>query len=340
MHSLAARFAVPLIGLMVAACAAANTGATGDAALDRDSVDRFVDEMHREHGFDTQALHGLFAATRRVQAIIDAISKPAEAMPWYRYRPIFITPERIEAGVAFLHDHRELLDRAQETYGVDPAIIVAIIGVETYYGRKTGSYRVLDALATLAFHYPKRAGFFRGELEHFLLLTRDQGLDPLSLTGSYAGAMGIPQFMPGSYRHYAVDFDGDRHIDIWTNPADAVGSVASYLKAHGWRRGEAIAAPAQVPAAGPGEWLAADLKPVRTYGQFAAAGIVAEPALAAGDRVALIGYETADGGREYWFGRENFYAITRYNRSPLYALAVVQLAGAIRDGGAPAAPMP
>lgn len=306
-------------------------GAHAGGSLDAAAVEAFIADMQKRHDFDAPALNALFARAQRLDSVLAAISKPAEYKPWHAYRPIFLTRQRIDQGVAFWNEQAPILAMAEEKSGVPAEIIVAIIGVETAYGRNTGSYRVLDALATLAFHFPKRAPFFRSELENFLLLTRDEGIDPLGPTGSYAGAMGIPQFMPSSFRHYAVDFDTDGHRDIWRNPRDAIGSVGNYLKEHGWRAGEPIAVPvAQSPANAREVSDSVDLK--YTVAQYAMRQV--RPLDQIGAQFAevpavLLGYESSPTANEYWLGLRNFYAITRYNRSPKYALAVYQLAEAI-----------
>ncbi|MGK0298407.1 MAG: membrane-bound lytic murein transglycosylase B, partial [Gammaproteobacteria bacterium] len=197
-------------------------------------VQKFINQMVQKHGFNIKHLNTVFSKAKISTSILDAISRPAEAMPWYKYRQIFIRKDRIELGRKFITENKELLDAAEDKFGVPPEIIAAIIGVETRYGSNKGSYNVVDSLVTLGFRYPKRASFFRSELEHFLLLAREQGIDPNIIKGSYAGAMGIPQFISSSYRTYAIDFDNDGKIDIWENVADAIGSVANYFKMHGW----------------------------------------------------------------------------------------------------------
>ncbi|MGE3774687.1 MAG: lytic murein transglycosylase B [Gammaproteobacteria bacterium] len=307
------------------------SGARAGGTLDPAAVAAFVADMHARHDFDANALDALFARAQRLDSVLAAISKPAEYKPWHAYRPIFLTRQRIDQGVAFWNEQAPILAAAEQKTGVPAEIIVAIIGVETSYGRNTGSYRVLDALATLAFHYPKRAPFFRSELENFLLLTREESVDPLAPTGSYAGAMGLPQFMPSSFRHYAVDFDADGHRDIWRNPRDAIGSVGNYLAEHGWRAGEPIVVPAAQSDANAREvGDTIDLK--YTIAQYAMRGV--RPLDQIGGQYAevpavLLGYESSATATEYWLGLRNFYAITRYNRSPKYALAVFQLADAI-----------
>ena len=303
--------------------------------LDPAAIAAFSQQMSARYGFNAESLTATLAQAQRRDTILTTIAKPAEHKPWYVYRPIFMTAERIDAGVRFWTDHAAVLARAEQEYGVPASIIVAIIGVETFYGRNTGNFRVIEALGTLAFHYPPRATFFRAELENFFLLARDENLDALTPTGSYAGAMGLPQFMPSSFRNFAVDFDHDGHRDIWRNTDDAIGSVANYLKKHGWVARQAIVMPVMPGTANAA--LASDkLELKRTAAQFMAAGVrtfdPVDPELPA----VLIAYESKEGA-EYWLGFKNFYAITRYNRSPKYALAVAQLADAIVNKRRPAA---
>ncbi|MCL4104414.1 UNVERIFIED_CONTAM: hypothetical protein GTU68_047376 [Idotea baltica] len=247
------------------------------------------------------------------------MTRPAEkTKPWYDYRKIFVTDQRTREGLAFYAKHKETFDRAESETGVPAAVILSIIGVETYYGRITGSYRVIDALSTLAFDYPKRSTFFTSELKHFLILARDQGVDPLSLKGSYAGAMGYGQFMPSSYRAYAVDFDDDGHIDIWNNPVDAIGSVANYFVQHGWKPAQDVA----------DEAFNTGLKPTKSLAQYSDMGITSAakpmPMLDPNSMATAIQFE-AEEGSEHWLGLHNFYVITRYNHSAMYAMSVHQL---------------
>jgi len=222
-------------------CLLAALGAAAREYGGHPAMQAFVATMVARHGFERAALERLFDQARYQETIVAAMDRPAERVkPWYEYRAIFLTEKRIRDGVDFWRANQETLARAQRDYGVDPAIVVAIIGVETFYGRNMGSFRVLDALATLAFDYPKRSEFFARELEQYLLLTREQQLDPLDLKGSYAGAMGYGQFIPSSYRAYAVDYNGDRKADIWNDPTDAIGSVANYFNKHGWRKGDGV----------------------------------------------------------------------------------------------------
>lgn len=303
-------------------------GAQG-LTLDPGQVDAFIRYMVKEHQFDEQGLRTTFASAQGHDKILQIMARPAETKPWHEYRPIFMTRERITGGVAFWEQHEAVLRRAEERFGVPAEVIVAIIGVETFYGRNAGSYPVLEAVSTLAFHYPKRAEFFRGELEQFLLLVREERVDPLSLSGSYAGAMGMPQFIASSFRRYAIDFDEDGRRDIWTDPDDVIGSVANYLGEHGWQRDGLIAMQAVHKEGDVDALLALGLKPQRTVAELAGAGLgvagFAQPSATA----AVISLQQP-AHRDYWLGFDNFYAITRYNHSPLYAMVVFQLAQEIR----------
>lgn len=287
----------------------------------------FIAEMSEESGFLSEPLQAVFANAERKQAILDAISRPAERVKlWKEYRPIFITQSRVDKGVEFWDKNAEALKRAEEEYGVPAEVIVAIIGVETIYGGNTGSYRVIDALSTLAFDYPPRAPFFRQQLKEFLMLTREEQVDPLSLKGSYAGAMGLPQFMPGSFRAYAVDFDNDGRIDIWQNPTDAVGSVANYFIKHGWQPGEKVVVRADIKKTSVAEkGLSDSLDPKITVKELKKLGW--KPRTELDDDIKVTAFRLdAEKGTEYWIGLANFHAITRYNRSVMYAMAVNELA--------------
>ncbi len=294
--------------------------------LHRKEVKQFINEMVKRHGYPRKDLNRIFSRAVFQPAIIKAITQPTETTiaSWQAYRSIFISPQRIEAGVQFWDRNAEPLQRAAAEFGVPEEIIVAIIGVETIYGRNVGTYRVIDALATLSFDYPKRAEFFRAELESYLVFTRQARIDPLRIKGSYAGAIGIPQFMPGTYRRFAVDYDGDGQANLATSAADAIGSIGNFLKAHGWARGQPVAIAAEVSG---GRWR-----------QLADAGVV--PAFRASD-LALFGVKPAASPppdalcsvielegqpAEYRVGLQNFYVLTRYNRSNLYASAVNDLA--------------
>lgn len=286
-------------------------------------------EMRDEFGFTEEHLEQVFAQARRQQSILDAISRPAERVkPWREYRPIFLTRQRIDKGVEFWAENEKALARAEKEYGVPAEFIVAIIGVETFYGGNTGRYAVLDALSTLAFDYPPRAPFFRGQLKQFLLLTREEQLDPASLKGSYAGAMGLPQFMPGSFRAYAVDFNGDGRINIWTDAEDAIGSVANYFIEHGWHPGQKVAVAATLKDEQAEQGLTGGLDPKHSMKELKAMGWQAEEKIPGKTRVTAFRFD-GEQGAEYWLGLPNFQAITRYNRSEMYAMAVTQLAQAL-----------
>lgn len=291
----------------------------------------FTREMAQKHGFDQAELGRLMSGISYRQKIIDAISRPAEAKPWHQYRKIFVTESRAREGVAFWEANKDLLQRAEREFGVSQEIIVAIIGVETRYGRHAGTYPVMDALATLAFGYPKRADFFRRELEEFLLLAREEGLDLTGTKGSYAGAMGMPQFISSSYRAYAVDFDGDGKRDLISNRADVIGSVAAYFKRHGWTRGAPITSPARGAGTGHERFVKGGMKPSFTIDELARSGITPKTPLPGGSLSSLIKLEGIQ-GNEYWLGLNNFYVITRYNHSNLYAMAVYQLSRKILAG--------
>lgn len=296
---------------------------------DRSDVKAFIDKMVKEHQFNRADLVKVFNSTTLQPKIIEAMDRPAEAKPWYQYRPLFITEASINNGVDYYKAHEDALKRAEKTYGVPSEIIVAIIGVETRYGRVKGSYLVMDALSTLAFDYPKRSPFFTKELEEYLILTRDEGIDPLSLRGSYAGAMGTPQFMPSSYRAYAVDFTGNGKRNLWTDDTDAIGSVANYFKRNGWKTGEFVAIPAHLSNP---NVASKDVKPHTALKSLKKQGVKLDnpPALNDETLATVLSYET-ENGQEYWVGLHNFYVITRYNRSPLYALAVLQLSQNIKS---------
>ena len=296
----------------------------------RAEVQTYLDELSARHAFSRQWLSGVLAGAERKDSIIEAISRPAEkAKPWHEYRGIFVTDERIVAGVDFWHEHGDTLAAATEQFGVAAEVVVAVIGVETYYGRHLGRYRVIDALATLAFDYPRRARFFKGELTEFLLLVREEGHDPFKPMGSYAGAMGYGQFIPSSYRAYAVDFDADGVRDIWTNKVDAIGSVANYLARHGWRGQGPAALRVELDDPTLDGLANAGLELGHTIRDLRDRGVTGTDAVAADARAALFRMQAVDGD-EYWLGLHDFYVVTRYNRSAMYALAVLQLAVEIR----------
>jgi membrane-bound lytic murein transglycosylase B len=289
------------------------------------AVQQFIDEMVEKHQFQRQQIEPLFKSAEKKQSIVDAISRPAERVKeWKDYRQIFLVGDRAERGQKFYQQYQQELDRAERVYGVPAEIIVAIIGIETQYGSYTGRYRVIDSLSTLAFDYPPRAPFFRSELEQYLILTREQAVDPLTLKGSYAGAMGWGQFISSSYRHYAVDFDGDGKTDIWNNPSDAIGSVANYFKVHGWQTGQPVTTRVAVNKASDESKVNTGLALNFTVAELQRAGF--EPAQSlAGKTEANIWRLEGEYGSEYWIALPNFYTITRYNHSHLYAMAVYQL---------------
>jgi membrane-bound lytic murein transglycosylase B len=295
-----------------------------DAAQREALVRRLVDER----GLSEPTVRTLLSEATFRQDIIDAISRPYEAKPWHQYRGLFLTDTRIKGGAAFWQAHRELLQQAQARYGVPPEIVVAIIGVETQYGRNLGRYRVLDALATLGFAYPPRSAFFLGELEQFLTLTQEEHLDPRQTLGSYAGAMGMGQFIPSSYRSYAVDFDGDGQRNLW-QPADAIGSVANYFARHGWQKDGLVAFPAQATTPEAQALGSQKRETPHTVASLQQAGVRSEARLPANLPANLLMLDQVD-GPEYWVSLPNFYVITRYNHSVLYAMAVFQLSQEIR----------
>ena len=332
-HLLALLVALGLASGVSISCAATAEARVSEPGVytQRDDVREFIDNMVTRHDFKRADLDALFADVRQQKRVLEVIQTPAEGKPWYEYRPIFLNPQRISGGIRFWQENQAVLAEAEKVYGVSPEYIVAIIGVETYYGRHTGGFPVLDTLATLGFDYPPRSSFFRSELEHYLLLTREEGLDPRGLEGSYAGAMGKGQFISSSYRHYAVDFDADGKRDLWHSTADAVGSVANYFSEHGWKHGEPVAMPARVEADVAAPFVAAGMKPSYPLAELRAAGIEPLYPLEYSDDVALIEL-AGDEFNEYWIGLTNFYVITRYNRSPLYAMAVHQLSQEIKRG--------
>ena len=297
-------------------------------ALDtsRDSVRAFIGRMSEKHGFSVDTLTAVLAQAQSQQTILDAMAKPAEkTFPWYRYRERFVTEQRIAEGVAFWQEHRELLEQVARERGVAPEYLVAILGVETYYGRIMGGYRVIDALSTLAFDYPPRSGYFTGELEQYLLLVREDSLDALAPLGSYAGAMGAPQFMPGSIRRYAVDGDGDGARNLWTDWEDVLASIANYFRKHGWQPDAPVLAEAVIDQANAHDLDTRRLELNETVGSLREKGVQFETSLPADAPAMLIAADQPDSMR-FRVGLQNFYVITRYNRSALYAMAVHDLA--------------
>ncbi|MEW5250127.1 lytic murein transglycosylase B [Microbulbifer discodermiae] len=308
------------LGLVLSAWARESDHAENPDAL------AFVDYMVATHDFDRDQLIMLMGAAKRKDSILKAIQRPAEkAKPWYEYRKLFLTPRSVNGGVEFWDKNAGALARAEEEYGVPAEIIVAIIGIETRYGGNMGRYRVLDALATLAFNYPRRSAFFTKELENYLLLTRDQGIDPLELKGSYAGAMGFGQFIPSSYRTYAVDFSNDGKVDIWNDTTDAIGSVANYLAENGWKPSEPVTVMASPRPNADMTIVNESLEPKWTVAQLAEKGFPTTATVDPEQPANVFSLQT-ERGKQYWIGLQNLYVITRYNRSRLYAMAVYDLA--------------
>lgn len=297
------------------------------------NAQQFIDKMVNKHGFDRQQLQEILSQAKRLDSVLRLMDNQAPTTSvkppsgpngaWLRYRKKFITPDNVQNGVVFWNQYEDALNRAWQVYGVPPEIIVGIIGVETRWGRVMGKTRILDALATLSFNYPRRAEYFSGELETFLLMARDEQDDPLNLKGSFAGAMGYGQFMPSSYKQYAVDFSGDGHINLW-DPVDAIGSVANYFKAHGWVKGDQVAIMANGQAPG----LPNGFKTKYSISQLAAAGLTPQQPLGNHQQASLLRLDVGT-GYQYWYGLPNFYTITRYNHSTHYAMAVWQLGQAV-----------
>ena len=318
-----------MIRAALAACLLAGEALAQPAPYsERREVQAFVQDMVQRHGFIEAELTYLFSRVRRTDQVLDAIERPAEkTRTWREYRAPFMEERRIADGLAFWRSHRGALARAEKTYGVPAEVIVAIIGVETFYGRNTGKWRVVDALATLAFDYPARSSFFRSELESYLLFARDGNLDVFAMRGSYAGAMGLPQFMPSSARRYAVDFDRDGTVDLRRSPSDAIGSVGSFLRQHGWRNGAPVMAPARVSGDGWRSLASGGFEPKVPVEKWLEAGVqIGKPGLE--ELPAVLGGLDAGDLR---FGFRNFYVITRYNRSAMYAAAVNDLSEALRS---------
>ncbi len=297
------------------------------------NAQQFIDKMVNKHGFDRQQLQEILSQAKRLDSVLRLMDNQAPTTSvkppsgpngaWLRYRKKFITPDNVQNGVVFWNQYEDALNRAWQVYSVPPEIIVGIIGVETRWGRVMGKTRILDALATLSFNYPRRAEYFSGELETFLLMARDEQDDPLNLKGSFAGAMGYGQFMPSSYKQYAVDFSGDGHINLW-DPVDAIGSVANYFKAHGWVKGDQVAVMANGQAPG----LPNGFKTKYSISQLAAAGLTPQQPLGNHQQASLLRLDVGT-GYQYWYGLPNFYTITRYNHSTHYAMAVWQLGQAV-----------
>lgn len=290
-----------------------------------------IDELVREEGLSRESLETVLSSASYQQSIVDAMNRPAErVLTWADYRNIFMGENRISGGAEFWRNNADVLQQAEDEFGVPARYIVAIIGVETLYGRITGNYRVIDALSTLAFDYPARSTFFRSELKHFLTFTAEHQRDPLTFNGSYAGAMGLGQFMPSSYRNYARDYSGDGFADLWENPADAIWSVANYLQSHGWQRGGLVAEKVSLNDDFNRDLISDELRPQYDLSTLREAGLQDSGQNSGAARATLLAMQGAS-GEEYWLGFQNFYVITRYNISGLYALAVFQVADAVAE---------
>lgn len=328
MHRLLPTVLIPAVMMsLLASCASL----ASQAFAGREDVQAFAREICERHGLDEAGVRAALASVRPQPSIIEAMSRPAEAKPWYQYRQLFLTEKRIADGVEFWRAHADRLAQLEQQYGVPAEILVAIVGVETGYGRNVGRYAVLDALATLAFDYPPRAPFFRKELEQFFLLARDEKLPLAEVKGSYAGAMGMPQFMPSSYRNFAVDADGDGRRDLWSSVDDVLASVANYFVRHGWQAGGEVAWPVELAEPTRLEGLMSrgrDLAAKTTLGELRKADVLLPPGDDATPAMLIPFREEA--GETFWVGLPNFYVITRYNHSAHYAMAVWQLGQAIR----------
>lgn len=294
--------------------------------INRPNIQTFIENMATKHNYDKKELSNILLNSISKEKILNAISRPAEkTLTWNEYRNIFLKKERINAGAKFWKEHQIILNKISKQTGVNIEILVGIIGVETYFGRITGGYRVIDALTTLAFDYPKRSPFFTKELESFLLLTKEEKMDPFDATGSYAGAMGSPQFMPSSYRAYAVDSDGDGKRDIWNNWSDVIGSIANYFIAHGWQEGNEVIIPAfESGVIAGGITIKNGLKATETIASLKSKGITFDTNMKQDHPAELLHLEQKN-SNDYWVAMHNFFVITKYNHSIMYGLAVHQL---------------
>ncbi|NNM60086.1 MAG: lytic murein transglycosylase B [Legionellales bacterium] len=317
-------FILFLVSISLSVQAANNT-----KFVNRPDVQKFINMMVKNYGFKKSALEHVFSQVKEQPSIVLGMSTTKEHLPWYKYNDIFITQQRIDEGVAFWKKHQKTLQAVYQRDGVDPSVIVAILGVETYYGKNQGSYRVIDSLSTLAFDYPARAKFFQQELKEYLLLTRENHINPLKLKGSYAGAMGQPQFMPSSYRQYAVNFNKQGQKDLAHDPDDVIASVSNYFKQNGWTQGELIAIQANVKGEAYKVLPTNQLKPNTTIKKLLSYGVSPISPLPATEMASFIVLEMPDNSQQYWLGLHNFYVISRYNPRINYAMAVFQLSSAI-----------
>jgi len=321
-------------GLVLALAAMVPAVATANYAQ-RSDVKQFINEMVNQHSFDRDYLEEKFARVKKLDNVLESIAKPAEKkLTWKRYRPIFVTNNRTEKGKKFIQNNKAVLERAEKQFGVPVEIIAAIIGVESYYGKHTGKYTVFDSLTTLGFDYPKRSTFFKSELKHFLLLSKEEDIDTNTMTGSYAGAMGMPQFISSSYREYAIDFDGDGKRDLWNSLPDVIGSVANYFSRHGWTLGDSVVHPVDVENTSIVR-KKNSLKPYVSLSQLENQGVTFNKKSKSQDldkkQMATLLHLKGKKGDEYWLGLNNFYVITRYNHSVLYAMAVFQLSEKLKN---------
>jgi membrane-bound lytic murein transglycosylase B len=315
------RFAFAGIALL------ASLASPGAVPVLRPEIEAFIEDMGKKHGYEPGPLRRIFSQVQPRPSIIRAMSAPGTARPWYEFRRRNVDG-RVDAGVRFWAQNAAVLERASREFGVNPEIIVATIGIETLYGRNMGTFKVIDALSTLAFDYPPRAEFFKRELEEYLLLVRDSGVDS-GTRGSYAGAIGIPQFIPSSYRKYAVDFNGDGRRDLVGSPADAIGSIANYYQSHGWKLGAPVVAPADPGEADVAALIAAGIRPHTTVSALKTQGFKVQGAVDDQTEATVFSLETENGPR-VMLGFNNFYVITRYNRSQNYAMAVYELSREIK----------
>jgi membrane-bound lytic murein transglycosylase B len=290
----------------------------------------FIDELVQQDGFERSLLEQWFDQVQLKPHIIDILDRPATSKPYFEFRPNFVNATRIRAGVAWWHAHSQLVDAVSTKYGVDAQYLVAIVGVETMWGKNTGSFRVMDSLSTIAFGYPRRADYFRKELREFLLMAREEHNDPFSYRGSYAGAMGMPQFMPSSFHAFAQDWDGDGRHDIWNDAGDILASVANYFAQHGWVKGDPLVAPADVDESRIAPLVEDKFNLHYKVSELADYGVAPKSPISGDTQAVLVPLETAAGSTHYWLGLNNFYVITRYNRSTLYAMAVHELAEAMK----------
>jgi len=316
---------------LIALCLAGSTTAMAADYLDRPEFLSMVKELEQAGTYAPGELQALFKNVKRQDRVLELMSRaPERRKEWFEYRPIFITQQRVRQGVQFWRENAAALALAESKTGVPAEMIVSILGVETSYGRNKGSFRVIDALATLGFDHPPRAPFFSKELREFLILSRENGMNPSEVRGSYAGAMGYPQFMPSSWRNLAVDFDGDGRIDLINNPVDAIGSIANYFKGNGWKPGEAVVLAGTATGNISDDSVANTLNTTTTLAAIAKSGIQSNHNLAPNTPATAFRLQGTNGS-EYWIGLHNFYVITRYNRSIMYAMAVNDLANLIKQ---------